>query len=192
MGVQIEVKPIPDSLYRTRDKSASSLATLICCVWSSTSAVLRKARDGPSPIGLADVCFRLVKHMREFRRALVGIEMEVDCLIQEVDALRSIYRHVDDSFRANYQAEPIFSGSSSKSPGSTDCGTDLRLLIVGRLAEDVQHTSMRTGRRRGWRYLSRCACRWAVGGWDRSQAAGDRRQARQAKTVGGQRKAWPD
>ncbi|KAM5459934.1 hypothetical protein McanCB49686_000970 [Microsporum canis] len=61
-------------------------------------------------VGITDVCWRIVKYLKDIPAAVAGVQKEIDNLITEVESLQTIVRSVDEAF------EGSFVKSSSESP----------------------------------------------------------------------------
>lgn len=49
-------------------------------------------------VGLADVCFRLVKFLKDVPAAVASIQQEIDRLITEVESLKTVVTSVQEAF----------------------------------------------------------------------------------------------
>ncbi|EFE31879.1 uncharacterized protein ARB_01132 [Trichophyton benhamiae CBS 112371] len=90
-------------------------------------------------IGIADVCWRVIKYLKDLPAAVAGVQKEIDSLIAEVESLRTVIRSVEEAF------EGSFAKSSSESPlraaNLQSLWKDFKRSLEGcqNLATDLEH-----------------------------------------------------
>lgn len=53
-------------------------------------------------VGVADVCWRVVKYLENLPAAVAEVQKEIDSLIDEIESLRTIIRSVESAFEGSF------------------------------------------------------------------------------------------